>query len=74
MVIQADKINHASQLAVQDLAEDGRYMEVGGHDSMLLLMGKTQWIPHRYHQIKWDEVEVADVPCLDESKPSMDRP
>ena len=69
MAIEADRINHASKLAVQDLVEEGRYLEGGAHNLMLVLMKKVQWIPYKYYEIKWKDLKVDDVRYLDEEKP-----
>ena len=69
MAIEANTINHASKLAIQDTAEDGRHLEAPAHDLMLVLMKKTQWIPYTYYEINLDDLPHDEVQYLGDDKP-----
>ena len=54
--LQADKINNASHLAINDLTEKGRHIEIHAHNLMLLCLNLTEWIPLENHQIDWKNI------------------
>ena len=54
--LQCDKINHASNLAINDSTENSRYIEATPHNLMLVCLKMTDCIPLKNQKIDWNNV------------------